>query len=146
MGGINGGTYYSYDYNGAHFIVLNTNDNNNAKNQAVSLEQRNGCEKMWRKLAKMGRTGLFSPIINPYSPKAIIVTRYRRRKCKAELMKLIDELGIDRASRSRPCFIGDEEFKIRRFSGSFRQWSSGQYGKIEENGRTTPLILKALSL
>ena len=36
---ISGGSYYSFDYNGVHFVVANTNDNKNSDGKALGDEQ-----------------------------------------------------------------------------------------------------------
>lgn len=138
MGGINGGTYYSYDYNGAHFIVLNTNDNNNAKNQAVSLEQREWMRKDVAKARENGANWINLSYHKPLFSKSYHSLQYTDvANVRQELMKLIDELGIDLALQGHDHVLSVT--KNLKYGDSADHFANGQAVntvKIEENGRT----------
>src|SRR5699024_8217804 len=47
---VNGGSYYSFDYNGAHMVVANTNDNKNLK---IILMKKQSAKNKWIGLKKI---------------------------------------------------------------------------------------------
>lgn len=95
-GPIDGGSYYSYDYNGVHFINLNTNDNKNETNKAVGEEQLAWIKKDVQDARGRGAQWV---VLNYHKP--IFSKSYHSLQdtdvmnVKDELMKLIDDLDID---------------------------------------------------
>ena len=81
---VSGGSYYSYDYNGVHFVTLNTNDNkeseDNPEEKAIGQEQIEWLEKMLNKHVKMGHNGWYSITINRFIPNPIIP--FRMKTCR----------------------------------------------------------------
>ncbi|WP_282920578.1 purple acid phosphatase family protein [Ignavigranum ruoffiae] len=93
---IDGGSYYSYDYNGAHFVVMNTNDNKNEAEKAIGEEQM-----AWMKEdIQAARDNGASWIILVYH-KPIFSRSYHSlqdtdvQNVRDEFMKQIDELDVD---------------------------------------------------
>lgn len=97
-GPIDGGSYYSYDYNGVHFVVLNTNDNKNEAKKAIGQEQLEWMEKDIKEARANGAQWV---ILNYHKP--IFSKSYHSlqdsdvQAVKEEFMKLIDELDVDLA-------------------------------------------------
>lgn len=95
-GKIDGGSYYSYDYNGVHFVNLNTNDYKNEENKAVGDEQQAWIKK---DVADARARGAQWVVLNYHKP--IFSKSYHSlqdkdvQNVKQELMSLIDELDID---------------------------------------------------
>lgn len=95
---IDGGSYYSYDYNGVHFLTLNTNDYKNEENKALGKEQLEWIRKDVEKARKNGAKWI---ILNYHKP--IYSKSYHSNSDKdvlnvrEEFMKLIDDLDIDLA-------------------------------------------------
>ncbi len=50
---VNGGSYYSFDYNGAHMVVANTNDNKNLK--TIQMKKQLAKNK-WNGLRKTSKS------------------------------------------------------------------------------------------
>ena len=97
-GPIDGGSYYSYDYNGVHFVILNTNDNKNEAKKAIGQEQ---LEWMKKDIKEARENGAQWIILNYHKP--IFSKSYHSlqdsdvQAVKEEFMKLIDELDVDLA-------------------------------------------------
>ena len=95
---IDGGSYYSYDYNGAHFVVMNTNDNKNEEEKAIGEEQM-----AWMKedITKARENGAQWVILVYHKP--IFSRSYHSlqdtdvQNVRDEFMKQIDELDVDLA-------------------------------------------------
>lgn len=97
-GNDDGGTYYSYDYNGVHFVVLNTNDYKNESFKAIGDEQQ-----AWIKAdIKAARANGAQWVILQYH-KPLFSKSYHSlqdedvQNVRDELMKLIDEYDVDLA-------------------------------------------------
>lgn len=96
QGKIDGGSYYSYDYNGVHFVVANTNDNKNEDKKALGKEQmdwiRQDVEQARKKGAKwvvlQYHKPLFSKSYHSLSDEDV-------QNVREDFMKLIDDLDID---------------------------------------------------
>lgn len=91
-----GGTYYSYDYNGVHFVVLNTNDYKNKENKSIGDEQQ-----AWIKAdIKAARANGAQWVVLQYH-KPIFSKSYHSlqdadvQNVKDEFMKIIDEFDVD---------------------------------------------------
>lgn len=97
-GKIDGGSYYSFDYNNAHFIVLNTNDYKNKAKKALGEEQL----KWLREDAKKARENGAKWIILAYH-KPLFSKSYHSlqdedvQNVRDDFMKAIDDLDIDLA-------------------------------------------------
>ena len=95
-GPVDGGSYYSFDYNNVHFIVLNTNDYKNEENKAIGEDQLEYSVGMLNK-----RAPTLVIILNYHKP--IFSKSYHSlqdtdvQNVRDEFMAIIDELDIDLA-------------------------------------------------
>ena len=99
---IDGGSYYSFDYNGVHFVTLNTNDNkvseDNPEGKAIGEEQM---EWIREDVEQAGANGAEWIVLNYHKP--LYSKSYHSlqdedvQKVREELTALIDELDIDLA-------------------------------------------------
>lgn len=97
---ISGGSYYSFDYNGAHFVVLNTNDNkksdDNPNQGAIGQAQMEWMKNDIKKAKKDGANWIilcyhkpvYSASYHSLQDKDVQVTRQ-------DMVKIADELGVD---------------------------------------------------
>ncbi|PKK40096.1 hypothetical protein ABB02_00602 [Clostridiaceae bacterium JG1575] len=98
MGPDDGGTYYSYDYNGVHFVVLNTNDNKNNEGKALGKAQLEWLKKDVQAARKNGAQWVILNYHKPLFSKSYHSLQDKDvQKVRDEFMKLIDELDIDLA-------------------------------------------------
>ncbi|MCU5745430.1 metallophosphoesterase family protein [Staphylococcus sp. SQ8-PEA] len=97
---VNGGSYYSFDYNGAHMVVANTNDNkkckDNPEGKAIGNKQmkwiKNDIKKARRNGAKWVILNLHKPM---YSKSYHALSDEDIQKVRKDLTKEIDDLGVD---------------------------------------------------
>lgn len=128
-GKIDGGSYYSYDYNGVHFVNLNTNDYKNEENKAVSDEQQAWIKKDLQDARARGAQWV---VLNYHKP--IFSKSYHSLQdtdvmnVKDELMKLIDDLDIDIALQGHDHVLSRTK-SLRYASKS----ESVFHGKVAEN-------------
>lgn len=87
QGKIDGGSYYSYDYNGVHFVVANTNDYKNPAKKALGEEQLAWIKEDVQEARKRGTNWVVLQYHKPLFSKSL----------REDFMKLIDELDIDLA-------------------------------------------------
>lgn len=97
---INGGSYYSFDYNGAHMVVANTNDNKKSKDnpdeKAIGKEQMEWIKKDIKKARANGANWVVLNLHKPmYSKSYHALSDEDVKKIRAELTKQIDDLDID---------------------------------------------------
>ncbi|MBA5728781.1 metallophosphoesterase family protein [Aerococcaceae bacterium INB8] len=99
---VDGGSYYSFDYNGVHFVVANTNDNkeseDNSEGKALGQEQidwiRNDVEEARANGAEWVVLSYHKPL---YSKSYHSLQDTDVQLVREEFMELIDELDIDLA-------------------------------------------------
>ena len=97
-GPVDGGTYYSYDYNGVHFVVMNSNDYKNEENKAFGVEQ---LEWLRWDVKQARANGAEWIILNYHKP--LFSKSYHSlqdadvQAVRDDFMKIIDELDIDLA-------------------------------------------------
>lgn len=99
---VDGGSYYSYDYNGVHFITLNTNDNkesdDNPEGKAIGEEQMNWITEDVEEARANGAEWIVLTYHKPlYSKSYHSLSDEDVQKVREELTALIDELDIDMA-------------------------------------------------
>ena len=97
---INGGSYYSFDYNGAHMVVANTNDNKKSKDnpdeKAIGKEQMEWIKKDIKKARANGANWVVLNLHKPmYAKSYHALSDEDVKKIRAELTKQIDDLDID---------------------------------------------------
>ncbi|MDY4647248.1 MAG: metallophosphoesterase [Aerococcus suis] len=97
---IDGGSYYSFDYNGAHMAVLNTNDNkkdaDNPEGAAMSHEQLSWLENDLREARERGVNWLILSYHKPlYSSSYHSLQDEDVQAVRERLMTLIDKYDVD---------------------------------------------------
>lgn len=99
---IDGGSYYSFDYNGVHFVTLNTNDNkesdDNPEGKAIGEEQMQWISEDVEAARENGAEWIVLNYHKPlYSKSYHSLQDEDVQKVREELTALIDELDIDLA-------------------------------------------------
>lgn len=99
---IDGGSYYSFDYNGVHFVTLNTNDNkeseDNPEGKAIGEEQMQWIREDVEAARDNGAEWIVLNYHKPlYSKSYHSLQDEDVQKVREELTVLIDELDIDLA-------------------------------------------------
>ncbi len=95
--GIDGGSYYSYDYNGVHFVVLNTNDYK-GDGKALSPTQLEWIKNDVKQARQNGAKWVILAYHKPLYSKGYHSLQDRDvQAVRNGFMKLIDELDIDLA-------------------------------------------------
>jgi calcineurin-like phosphoesterase family protein len=99
---VDGGSYYSFDYNGVHFITLNTNDNkkseDNPDEKAIGKEQMEWITEDVEAARAEGAEWIVLNYHKPlYSKSYHSLADEDVQKVREELTALIDELDIDMA-------------------------------------------------
>ncbi len=95
-GPIDGGSYYSFDYNGVHFVVLNSNDNKNEAVKALGEEQLAWMEKDIKEARANGAKWVVLNYHKPiYSKSYHSLQDTDVQNVKDEFMALIDKLDVD---------------------------------------------------
>lgn len=97
---VNGGSYYSFDYNNAHMVVANTNDNKKSKDnpdeKAIGKEQMKWIKQDIKKARKNGSKWIILNLHKPmYSKSYHALTDEDIKKVRKELTKEIDDLDVD---------------------------------------------------
>ncbi len=99
---VNGGSYYSFDYNGVHFVVANTNDNkeseDNPEGKAIGEEQLAWIEEDIKQAREDGAQWVILTYHKPlYSKSYHSLQDEDVQKVREEFMQMIDELDVDLA-------------------------------------------------
>lgn len=97
---ISGGSYYSFGYNGVHFVVANTNDNkeseDNPEGKALGEEQLAWIEEDIKKARENGAKWVILTYHKPlYSKSYHSLQDEDVQKVREEFMKMIDDLDVD---------------------------------------------------
>ncbi|WP_326035043.1 purple acid phosphatase family protein [Staphylococcus xylosus] len=97
---VNGGSYYSFDYNGAHMVVANTNDNKKSKDnpdeKAIGKKQMEWIKEDIKKARDNGSNWVVLNLHKPmYSKSYHALSDEDVKKIREELTKEIDELDVD---------------------------------------------------
>lgn len=95
---ISGGSYYSFDYNGVHFVVANTNDNKNSDGKALGDEQLAWIKEDIKRARANGAKWVILSYHKPLFSKSYHSLQDEDvQKVREEFMELIDELDVDLA-------------------------------------------------
>lgn len=99
---ISGGSHYSFDYNGVHFVVANTNDNkeseDNPEGKALGEEQLAWIEEDIKQARENGAEWVVLSYHKPLFSKSYHSLQDEDvQKVREEFMELIDELDVDLA-------------------------------------------------
>ncbi|MCQ4625761.1 metallophosphoesterase family protein [Corynebacterium sp. CCUG 69979] len=97
---IDGGSYYSFDYSGAHFVVMNTNDNkesdDNPDEGAVGREQMEWAKEDIRKARENGANWIILAYHKPvYSASYHSLQDEDVQVTREEFVQMADELDVD---------------------------------------------------
>src|SRR5699024_2284039 len=97
-----GGSYYSFDYNGVHFVVANTNDNkeseDNPEGKALGEEQLAWIEEDIKQAREKGAKCVILSYHKPLFSKSYHSLQDDDvQKVREEFMQIIDELDVDLA-------------------------------------------------
>ncbi|ANQ65438.1 serine/threonine protein phosphatase [Staphylococcus equorum] len=97
---VNGGSYYSFDYNGAHMVVANTNDNKKSKDnpdeKAIGDEQMEWIKKDIKQARDNGAKWVVLNLHKPmYSKSYHALSDEDVKKVRDELTNEIDDLDVD---------------------------------------------------
>lgn len=95
-GKTDGGSYYSFDYNNAHFIVLNTNDYKNKDKKALGEEQLRWLREDAKKARENGAEWIILSYHKPLFSKSYHSLQDEDvQNVRDDFMKAIDDLDID---------------------------------------------------
>lgn len=99
---VDGGSYYSLDYNGVHVVVANTNDNkeseDNLEGKAIGTEQLAWIEEDIKQARENGAQWVVLTYHKPlYSKSYHSLQDEDVQKVREEFMQMIDELDVDLA-------------------------------------------------
>ncbi|AYW49801.1 serine/threonine protein phosphatase [Tetragenococcus halophilus] len=155
-----GGSYYSYDYNGVHFVVANTNDNKKSKDnpeeKALGKKQMDWIEKDIKEARSNGTNWVVMTYHKPlFSRSYHSLEDEDVQAVREEFMEQIDELDVDLAlqghdhvsSRTEPLnylptnesFSNakiDEADKIKKEGTEYYQSPEGTVFVLPNNGGT----------
>lgn len=97
---VSGGSYYSFDYNGAHFVVANTNDNkesdDNPEGKAIGQEQLDWIRQDIEEARSNGANWVILMYHKPIFSKSYHSLQDTDvQLVREELMELTDELDVD---------------------------------------------------
>lgn len=97
-GAIDGGSYYSFNYNNAHFIVLNTNDYKNKDKKALGERQLNWLREDVQTARKHGAKWIILSYHKPLFSKSYHSLEDEDvQNVRDDFMQAIDDLDIDLA-------------------------------------------------
>ncbi len=97
-GPIDGGSYYSFDYNNAHFIVLNTNDYKNKDKKALGEQQLKWLRSDVQTAREKGAKWIILTYHKPLFSKSYhSLEDADVQNVRDDFMKAIDDLDIDLA-------------------------------------------------
>lgn len=99
-GKVDGGSYYSFDYSGAHFVVLNTNDNKKSEDNpdggAIGHTQMEWAKKDIAAAREAGASWIILAYHKPvYSASYHSLQDKDVQVTREEFVRLADELGVD---------------------------------------------------
>lgn len=131
---ISGGSYYSFDYNGVHFVVANTNDNkesmDNPDGKAIGKEQLAWIKEDIIKARQNGAKWVILTYHKPLFSKSYHSLQDEDiQKVREEFMQLIDELDVDLALQGHDHVIS--RTKPLLFTPSNENFSNGVVEEVE---------------
>lgn len=150
-GPIDGGSYYSVDFNKAHFIVLNTNDYKNPEKKALGKEQLDWLRKDVADARKNGAEWVVLTYHKPLFSKSYhSLEDADVQNVRDDFMKAIDDLDIDLAlqghdhvfSRTKSLFYApkDESFVNAAVENINYAFSDGNHKVLKSPKGTTFVI------
>lgn len=97
---VDGGSYYSFDYSGAHFVVLNTNDNKESEDNpdggAIGQEQMEWAKEDIAQAKENGANWIILAYHKPvYSASYHALQDEDVQVTREDFVQIADELGVD---------------------------------------------------
>lgn len=131
---VSGGSYYSYDYNGAHFVVLNTNDNkeseDNPEQGAIGQEQMEWAKQDIQEARDNGANWIVLAYHKPiYSASYHALQDDDVQVTREEFAKLADELGVD-------IVLQGHDHNLTRTKSLVYTADNFSYGEVEDTEKT----------
>lgn len=150
-GNIDGGSYYSFDYNNAHFIVLNTNDYKNKDKKALGKAQLKWLENDVKQAREKGAKWVILSYHKPLFSKSYHSLQDEDvQNVRADFMQLIDKLDIDLAlqghdhvfSRTKSLKYADkaDSFVNAKIDNAQFTYDENHYKKLISPAGTTFII------
>lgn len=127
---VTGGSYYSYDYNGAHFVILNTNDNkasdDNPDEGAIGKEQMEWAKADIQAARDNGANWIILAYHKPvYSASYHSLQDTDVQVIREEFVKLADELDVD-------IVLQGHDHNLTRTKSLLYTNENFSYGKVED--------------
>ncbi|STC69171.1 purple acid phosphatase family protein [Corynebacterium pilosum] len=131
---VNGGSYYSFDYSGAHFVVLNTNDNkeseDNPEEGAIGKEQMEWAKADIEAAREAGANWIVLAYHKPvYSASYHALQDEDVQVTREEFVQLADELGVD-------IVLQGHDHNLTRTKSLVYTPDNFAYGEVEDTEKT----------
>ncbi|WIM67660.1 metallophosphoesterase family protein [Corynebacterium breve] len=131
---INGGSYYSFDHSGAHFVVLNTNDNKKSEDNpdggAIGTEQMEWAKQDIAEARENGADWIVLAYHKPvYSASYHALQDSDVQVTREEFVKIADELGVD-------VVLQGHDHNLTRTKSLVYTPHNFSYGEVEETEKT----------
>lgn len=131
---VSGGSYYSFDYSGAHFVVLNTNDNkefeDNPEEGAIGKEQMEWAKADIQAARDAGADWIVLAYHKPvYSASYHALQDEDVQVTREEFVKLADELGVD-------IVLQGHDHNLTRTKSLVYTADNFAYGEVEDTEKT----------
>ncbi|AMB99465.1 serine/threonine protein phosphatase [Aerococcus urinaehominis] len=133
---VSGGSYYSFDYNGAHFVVLNTNDNkadkkDNPEAGAIGKAQMEWAKKDIKKAKENGANWIVMAYHKPvYSASYHALQDEDVQVVREQMVQVADELGVD-------IVLQGHDHNLTRTKSLTYTPDNFAYGQIEDTQKET---------
>lgn len=134
-GAIDGGSYYSYDHSGVHFVVLNTNDNKESEDNpdggAIGKKQMEWAKQDITKAREAGTKWIVLTYHKPvYSASYHALQDEDVQVTREEFVKIADELGVD-------VVLQGHDHNLTRTKSLVYTPDSFSYGEVEDTEKET---------
>ncbi len=131
---VSGGSYYSFDYSGAHFVVLNTNDNkeseDNPEEGAIGKEQMEWAKADIQAARDAGANWIVLAYHKPvYSASYHALQDEDVQVTREEFVKIADELGVD-------VVLQGHDHNLTRTKSLVYTPDNFAYGEVEDTEKT----------
>lgn len=133
-GAVNGGSYYSFDHSGAHFVVLNTNDNkesaDNPESGAIGAEQMEWARADIQQARDNGANWIVLMYHKPvYSASYHALQDTDVQVTREEFVQIADELDVD-------LVLQGHDHNLTRTKSLLYTPDNFAYGEVEETEKT----------
>ena len=132
---VDGGSYYSYDHSGIHFVVLNTNDNkesdDNPEKGAIGKKQMEWAKQDIAAAREAGAKWIVLTYHKPvYSASYHALQDTDVQVTREEFVKIADELGVD-------VVLQGHDHNLTRTKSLVYTPDNFAYGEVEETEKET---------